>query len=85
MSAEIYSKTVCPHCDKAKMLLRNRKIAYTEIDAPAHMDAMTERVVAAGGNPPRTVPQIFIDDEYIGGADDLVLYFAQRDLGDFKL
>lgn len=89
MRAEIYTKTVCPHCVRAKMLLKNRNAEIVEIDAPSNMDDMVARVTEASGQPPRTVPQIFLDGRYIGGADDLEAYFRQNDLssdlGGFEL
>jgi glutaredoxin len=85
MKAEVYTKTVCPHCVRAKLLLANRGAEIIEIDAPSNLDAMTSRVVAAGGRPPQTVPQIFLDGQYIGGADQLEQHFAARDLSSFEL
>jgi glutaredoxin 3 len=89
MKAEVYTKTVCPHCVRAKGVLKNRNIEYVEIDAPSNMEAMIERVTTASGLPPRTVPQIFLDGEYIGGADDLEAHFKKvdlsNDLGGFEL
>lgn len=75
MHAEIYSKPSCPHCVQAKMLLDRNEIPYTEISAVDNRDALIERVTAATGSAPRTVPQIFIDGHYIGGHDDLVKRF----------
>lgn len=66
---EIYTTPTCPYCARAKHLLTTKGVAFTEIDVsrdPGLRDAMTER--AAGR---RTVPQIFIDDQHIGGSDDL--------------
>jgi glutaredoxin len=71
------------------MILKNRNIEITEIDAPTNMDTMTERVMAASGKPPKTVPQIFLNGEYIGGADELEAHFKKAeiadDLGGFEL
>ncbi|MEQ8369168.1 MAG: glutaredoxin 3 [Alphaproteobacteria bacterium] len=66
---EIYTTRICPYCHMAKRLLQKKGIAYEEIDVgrdPALRQHMTER---SGGG--RTVPQIFIDDQPIGGCDDL--------------
>jgi glutaredoxin 3 len=66
---EIYSSTVCPYCVRAKALLTQKGMNYTEINIqedPAQMSVMLER---SGGQ--RTVPQIFINDQHIGGCDDL--------------
>lgn len=67
---EIYSTAVCPYCVAAKNLLKARGQEWSEwrIDTdPALRDAMLAR---SGGR--RTVPQIFINDQHVGGYDDLV-------------
>lgn len=66
---EIYTTPTCPFCQMAKGLLRRKSVAFEEIDVSGDPDlrlAMTNR---AGGR--RTVPQIFINDQSIGGNDDL--------------
>jgi glutaredoxin 3 len=66
---EIYTTEFCPYCARAKRLLKAKGVAFTEYDVsfdPKTRAAMTER---AGGR--RTVPQIFIDGQHIGGSDDL--------------
>lgn len=66
---EIYTTPICPYCVRAKNLLDKKKQDYKEIDVsrdPALRDAMIQR---AGGQ--RTVPQIFINGQHIGGSDDL--------------
>lgn len=66
---EIYTTPTCPFCLAAKALLRSKGAEFTEIDVSGKPDlrlAMTNR---AGGR--RSVPQIFIDDQHIGGNDDL--------------
>jgi glutaredoxin 3 len=66
---EIYTTRTCGYCAAAKRLLTQKGAAYTEIDVgqdPALRAAMVDR---AGGR--RTVPQVFIDGQHIGGCDDL--------------
>jgi glutaredoxin 3 len=64
----IYTTGYCPYCVRAKDLLKRKGQTYTEINAED--DAVREEMVAkAGGR--RTVPQIFINDQHIGGFDDL--------------
>lgn len=66
---EVYSTIYCPFCVRAKALLRNKGVAFTEIDVTDD-PAMRERmVVLAGGR--RTVPEIFINGKIIGGYDEL--------------
>lgn len=65
---EIYTTPLCGYCAAAKRLLARKGAAYTEIDAsdPAIRAAMMQR--AKGG---RTIPQIFIGGQHVGGSDDL--------------
>ena len=67
---EVYSTAVCPYCVAAKNLLKSRGLEWVELridtDA-AQRDAMLAR---SGGR--RTVPQIFVNDQHVGGYDDLV-------------
>ena len=66
----VYTTMFCPYCSGARKLLGARGIAFEEIDVT--MDAARRASMArmAGGR--RTVPQIFIDGEAVGGYDDLV-------------
>ena len=66
---EVYATTTCPYCRRARALLEKKGVAYALIDVgadPARREEMTRR--AAGR---RTVPQIFIDGQGIGGSDEL--------------
>ena len=65
---EIYSKEWCPYCAKAKSLLKTKGIDYQEIDVTNDTEREEEMIQRSQR---RTVPQIFIDDESIGGYDDL--------------
>jgi glutaredoxin 3 len=67
---EVYSTAVCPYCVSAKNLLKAKGLEWTEVRIdtdPAQRDAMLTR---SGGR--RTVPQIFVNDQHVGGFDDLV-------------
>lgn len=66
---EIYSTDYCPYCVKAKNLLDRKKVQYKEINVTNDDDARVALVKKANGL--RTVPQIFINDNHIGGCDDL--------------
>lgn len=65
---EIYTKPTCPFCIRAKKLLDQKGVKYTEYDVSefSKQEAMSEKA-----NGRKTVPQIFIDGEHIGGCDDL--------------
>ncbi len=65
----MYSTAVCPYCQRAEMLLKQRGVTQIEkvridLDA-AQRDAMIEKTGR------RTVPQIFIGDTHVGGFDEL--------------
>jgi len=78
MQAIIYTKVPCPFCDRAKMLFAHKGIPYTEINAVENMDEMVARVTEATGQPPKTVPQIWLDDQYIGGFTELAQYIKAQ-------
>ena len=66
---EIYTTEICPYCVRAKALLQRKGVAYREIllgDDAALREDMVRR---AGGR--RSVPQIFIDGQHVGGCDEL--------------
>ncbi len=66
---EVYSSLFCGYCHRAKQLLKDRGIAFTEIDVGCCDKRRAEMIQRAGGR--RSVPQIFIDGRHIGGCDDL--------------
>jgi glutaredoxin 3 len=66
---KIYTTRVCGYCVAAKRLLAKRGVAYEEIDVTSDADARTWLVEATGR---KTVPQIFIAGEAIGGYHELV-------------
>ena len=66
---EIYSTLFCPYCARAKSLLDKKGVDYADIDVLEDTAKRDEMVERSGGR--RTVPQIFIDGEYIGGSDEL--------------
>ncbi|MBH1988193.1 MAG: glutaredoxin 3 [Burkholderiales bacterium] len=69
-AVKMYTTQVCPYCQRAKMLLKQRGVESIEeirIDLdPAQRDHM----MAVTGR--RTVPQIFIGEHHVGGCDDLI-------------
>lgn len=65
----IYSSDHCPYCDTAKQLLTQKGATYTEIRVDLDPDKKTEMINRTGR---RTVPQIFINDQHVGGCDDLM-------------
>ena len=74
---EIYTKEWCPYCLKAKALLRAKDVGYDEIDVTSDEARQTEMVDRSGM---RSVPQIFLDGEKVGGYDDLARLNATGEL-----
>ncbi|NQZ53718.1 MAG: glutaredoxin 3 [Piscirickettsiaceae bacterium] len=66
---EVYSSALCPYCVMAKKLLDRKGIEYTEIRIDADPAKRQEMMVKSQQ---RTVPQIFINNEAIGGYTDLL-------------
>lgn len=66
---DVYTTRICPYCVRAKSLLQRRGIPYREVDVSSDADKREWLVQATGGR--RTVPQIFIDGEPVGGSDEL--------------
>lgn len=75
---EIYTKFLCPYCTRAKALFDRKGVEYQEIDVTMDRDGFLAMVERAGGA--RTVPQIFIDGQHIGGSDDLAALDARGGL-----
>ncbi|HEY7687761.1 MAG TPA: glutaredoxin 3 [Dongiaceae bacterium] len=66
---EIYTTQFCPYCFRAKKLLQEKGVAYTEIDVMMDGSRRKEMMERAGGR--RSVPQIFINGTHVGGSDEL--------------
>ena len=66
---KIYSKTTCPACVMAKDLLTKKGATFEEILLDDKQEELQELIARTGM---RTVPQIFINDELIGGCSDLM-------------
>ncbi len=65
----IYTTAQCPYCMAAKELLRQKGVSFTEVDVDREPGAANTMVARSGGR--RTIPQIFIGQTHVGGADDL--------------
>lgn len=64
----IYTTAYCPYCISAKELLEKKKVSYTEIRIDTQPELREEMISRSGRH---TVPQIFINNQPIGGCDDL--------------
>lgn len=69
MSIEVYSKNGCPFCVRAKELLTNRKLQFTEINLSRSKPEVRDELVARTNY--HKVPQIFVNGEFIGGFSEL--------------
>jgi len=65
----IYTKDGCSFCEKSKRLLRSKSIGYDEIDLAYQTQAQIKELIAKTGV--RTLPQIFVDGQYVGGFAEL--------------
>jgi len=66
---EIYTWRTCPFCIRAKALLDGKGVEYTEYAIDGDEAARSQMAEKTGGK--RSVPQIFIEGEHVGGCDDL--------------
>ena len=77
MKATVYSKNACTYCVQAKNLLKMKGVEITEYNIQIDNDARTTLFEECGklNIVPRTDPQIWLDETYIGGFDELKKYF----------
>ena len=64
----MFTTLICPYCIRAKMLLKAKGVSYEEIDVSGDHVKRAWLVETSGR---RTVPQIFINEESIGGFDEM--------------
>lgn len=68
-NVEIYTWSSCPFCIRAKALLDKKEVQFTEYCIDGDEAARAKMAKRANGR--RSLPQIFINDQHIGGCDDL--------------
>jgi glutaredoxin len=75
MKAVVWSKEQCPFCDQAKVLLKMKGIEFEErkVGGDWTKEQLLEAVPTA-----RTVPQIFLDDQLIGGFTELRSHLSAK-------
>jgi glutaredoxin 3 len=66
----MFTTAVCPYCVRAKQLLKARGVEHIEEVRIDQLPEERSRMLALTGR--RTVPQIFIGDQHVGGCDDLI-------------
>ncbi len=65
----LYVSDWCPYCQRAKGLLTQKNIAFSEINVEQDVKFRNEMIARSNR---RTVPQIFLGDKHIGGCEDLI-------------
>ncbi len=75
---EVYSSAFCPFCYRAKKLLKDKGVAFEEIDVMMNPSRKAEMVERAGGR--TSVPQIFVDGDYLGDCDGIHALDARGEL-----
>ena len=84
MKIVIYSKNNCQFCTKAKHLVKTLGLEYVEKSLEKDFDSNPVKLVEDIGKQVRTMPQIKIDDKLVGGYNQLIEYFADKGLVNFK-
>lgn len=74
---EVYSTPNCPFCVSAKELLKSKNLSFQEIDVSDDIDSLQKMIKLSGL---RSVPQIFINNQSIGGFDELSKMNSNGDL-----
>lgn len=64
----IYSSNFCPFCVRAKQLLKSKSADFNEINVDGQPELRREMMIKSNQ---RTVPQIWIGENHVGGCDDL--------------
>lgn len=75
---EIYTKGHCPYCHRAKALLEQKGITFEEFKIDVQPELRATMIQRANGA--STVPQIFINNQHIGGCDDMFALESQHKL-----
>tara|TARA_B100001079_G_C15988769_1_gene330781 strand:- start:181 stop:453 length:273 start_codon:yes stop_codon:yes gene_type:complete len=84
MTITIYSKNNCVYCSKAKALLKGLGLEYEEKTLEKDFDYDPAKLIEDIGKNVRTMPQIKVDGELIGGYNQLVEHFADKGKVNFK-
>ena len=84
MTITVYSKNNCVFCSKAKALLKNLGLEYEQKTLEKDFGSDPSKLIEDIGKNVRTMPQIKIDGELIGGYNQLVEHFADQKKVNFK-
>ncbi len=74
----VYTSTHCPYCVRAKSLLKRKEVEFTEVNVETEEGRRAEMIEKCSGL--TSVPQIFINEQHIGGCDDLYALETQQKL-----
>lgn len=77
-NVEIYTWSACPFCIRAKALLNKKGVEFTEYCIDGDETARSKMAERAHGR--RSVPQIFINGQHVGGCDDIHALNARGEL-----
>ena len=78
----IYTSSLCGFCYKAKSLLKRKNIFFNEINIDTNYEKKREMIDKSNGR--TSVPQIFFDDQHIGGCDELYILDQENGLEIFQ-
>lgn len=84
MTILIYSKENCVYCSKAKALVKRLGMTFEEKKLEEDFDGDPNKLIEHIGKKVRTMPQIKIDGELIGGYNQLIEYFNNKGLCNFR-
>ena len=84
MTITVYSKNNCGYCVKAKALLKGLGLEFEEKSLEKDFNSDPRKLIEDIGKNVRTMPQIKIDGELIGGYNQLVEHFADKGKVNFK-
>tara|TARA_B100001094_G_scaffold73457_1_gene69776 strand:+ start:759 stop:1025 length:267 start_codon:yes stop_codon:yes gene_type:complete len=84
MKIVIYSKNNCQFCTKAKHMIKSLGLEYEEKSLEKDFDSDPSKMMEDIGKPVRTMPQIKIDGDLVGGYNQLVEHFADKGKVNFK-
>ena len=84
MTITVYSKNNCGYCVKAKALLKGLGLEFEEKSLEKDFNSDPSKLIEDIGKNVRTMPQIKIDGELIGGYNQLIEYFADKGKVNFK-
>lgn len=84
-TVDIYTTPTCPFCIKAKKLLATLGLNYTEHNVEESFEEMVKIFSEKFGKSVSTVPQIIINDNYIGGYTDLEALYKSGKLNEYLL